>query len=698
MARRTGSAKLTAVALQLSCLWLLAVNLQHVSAQSSNNAQGALLYSMGKWLTSDDTDKLAALGWVNGGNPCSNWTGVTCDDKGYVSTITLPNQGLSGSLPPESSIWGGLTGLTTVDLSGNSLGGSVPSQLAAAGTQLTSMNLSGNGNICGTAAAPATVTVNTDGTKIGTDCSAVASPAPANASSLAAGNDSSSAAAPTATEGETPKPVLVSATSGSPAPPPVPISDAPVCSCALKGFGSDECASALKGVCSGSGAPAVCTAGPSNTLADPSTDEASAEQLGQYLVDACFPGQDKQTDICTCAQNLLGTDCAKARVSLCVNKDTLCLPFQNIIDVNGSSNADAVSKIAPVLNDKCPVSEPTVPGVKATMEFPALSMGQYITKQYTQSVANALSAVTGVPSGSISTLDVRPFVGSSSTQGRRRTLLQSSVNGVQATYFLQTDDPVNVSQKLSTAAESGVLSRQLGQYGISSPASSLKVGMYVPSASTGAAQPSSKGFPLWALAPIIIGALLLLGLLAFLWFWFCFRRTKRAKEYAPDEKYTDQALPVAKSYEYSPTPVAAYPPVVDTPTKSVSVARPPTPEGDLPVSRSVKMTPPDQAVQEQWSPNTPSAAPASLPPLKTTTAAAGAAAAGATAASAWQSNVRPASGQLPAGAATSSMSGTKNAAQAERAKFWAQFQETWQQVKALTVLDCMWCCCFGVHP
>lgn len=66
-------------------------------------------------------------------------------------------------------------------------------------------------------------------------------------------------------------------------------------------------------------------------------------------------------------QNLLGNDCAKARVNLCVSKDSLCLPFQNIIDVNGSTSADAVGKVATVLNDKCPVSEPTVPGVKVCL-------------------------------------------------------------------------------------------------------------------------------------------------------------------------------------------------------------------------------------------------------------------------------------------------------------------------------------------
>jgi hypothetical protein len=68
------------------------------------------------------------------------------------------------------------------------------------------------------------------------------------------------------------------------------------------------------------------------------------------------------------------------------------------------------------------------------MEFPDLSMGQYITRQYTQNVANALSSVTNVPSTSISALDVRPFTGSSGS-GRRR-LLQSSGNGVQVSMTL----------------------------------------------------------------------------------------------------------------------------------------------------------------------------------------------------------------------------------------------------------------------
>jgi hypothetical protein len=63
-------------------------------------------------------------------------------------------------------------------------------------------------------------------------------------------------------------------------------------------------------------------------------------------------------------QNLLGNDCAKARVNLCVTKDPSCLAFQNIIDVNGSSSAAAVGQVQPVLDQKCPVVEPSVPGVK----------------------------------------------------------------------------------------------------------------------------------------------------------------------------------------------------------------------------------------------------------------------------------------------------------------------------------------------
>ncbi|KAF6261693.1 hypothetical protein COO60DRAFT_1636533 [Scenedesmus sp. NREL 46B-D3] len=464
---------------------------------------------------------LNELGWTYGGNPCTGWSGVECNSEGYVSAINLANMGLQGSLPAESSLWGGLTGLTTLDLAGNALGGPVPIQVTAAGPQLASIP------------------------------------------------------------------------------------------------------------------PDVCTAG------DPSVNEPAAEQLGQYLAQACFPGQDMDTSICNCAQNLLGTDCAKARVNLCVNKDPNCLPFQNIIDVNGSSSAAAVGQVAPVLEQNCPIVDPSIPGVKATMEFPDLSMGQYITRQYTQNVANALSSVTNVPSTSISTLDVRPFTGSSSSGARRRALLQSSGNGVQATYFLATQDPAAVSTQLSQAANDGTLSTRLSQYGIQAQAGGLKVQSFLPPppGSNG----GSSGFPMWAIG-VIIGAVVLLGMGAFLVWCCCLRkrRGKQAKEYAPEKKGPVVVTELPKStYDYTPA----------------------SPGGYMPVTASA-------------------AGVAAM--------AAGKAGDTSTAASGWRSNVRPASGQLPAAAgSTSSMAATagKGSQQAERAKFWAQFQDTWQQVRQNQNID-----------
>lgn len=51
-----------------------------------------------------------------------------------------------------------------------------------------------------------------------------------------------------------------------------------------------------------------------------------------------------------------------------MSKDPLCLPFQNIIDASGSSNAGAVGKVTPYLDEKCPVSEPSVPGVRVSIK------------------------------------------------------------------------------------------------------------------------------------------------------------------------------------------------------------------------------------------------------------------------------------------------------------------------------------------
>jgi len=179
------------------------------------------------------------------------------------------------------------------------------------------------------------------------------------------------------------------------------------------------------------------------------------------------------------------------------------------------------------------------------MEFPDLSMGQYISKQYTQNVANALSSVTNVPTSSISTLDVRPFTGAARPAPPKRLLLQAAGNGVQATYFLGTEDPMGVSQRLSTAANDGTLSSRLAQYGITAQAGGLRVQNYLQPAA-----PASEGgssFPLWALAPIIVGSLLLIG--AGVLCFCCLRKKRRgqkAEAYAPTAAAGKQQAPVKK--------------------------------------------------------------------------------------------------------------------------------------------------------
>lgn len=85
--KRGMQASKRSAAWQLCCMCLLGLALQLTAAQDTNNAQGALLFSMGKYLANNDLDKLAALGWVNGGNPCSGtWTGVTCNPEGQTVT------------------------------------------------------------------------------------------------------------------------------------------------------------------------------------------------------------------------------------------------------------------------------------------------------------------------------------------------------------------------------------------------------------------------------------------------------------------------------------------------------------------------------------------------------------------------------------------------------------------------------------
>jgi Leucine-rich repeat (LRR) protein len=66
-------------------------------------------------------------GWKTNDHEC-NWYGMTCDSN-EVAEISLPSNRLSGTIPPEFAL-GGLGGKVAVlDLSENSIGGSLPSEL-----------------------------------------------------------------------------------------------------------------------------------------------------------------------------------------------------------------------------------------------------------------------------------------------------------------------------------------------------------------------------------------------------------------------------------------------------------------------------------------------------------------------------------------------------------------------------------------
>ncbi|XP_027904259.1 protein STRUBBELIG-RECEPTOR FAMILY 7-like [Vigna unguiculata] len=86
----------------------------------------------------------AQLGWpANGDDPCGQpWKGISCSGN-RVTEIKLSNLGLTGSLPYGLQV---LTSLSALDMSSNSLGGSIPYQLPP---YVQRLNLAHN-NITGT--------------------------------------------------------------------------------------------------------------------------------------------------------------------------------------------------------------------------------------------------------------------------------------------------------------------------------------------------------------------------------------------------------------------------------------------------------------------------------------------------------------------------------------------------------------------
>jgi hypothetical protein len=78
------------------------------------------------------TDPNGALSTWTGSDPCSGWSGVTCDASSLVSSIDLEYDSLSSTLPAG---FGYLNHLTYLNLRTNSFSGSLP----AAWSKLTAL-------------------------------------------------------------------------------------------------------------------------------------------------------------------------------------------------------------------------------------------------------------------------------------------------------------------------------------------------------------------------------------------------------------------------------------------------------------------------------------------------------------------------------------------------------------------------------
>jgi DNA-binding SARP family transcriptional activator len=82
-------------------------------------------------------------GWLSDSTPCS-WFGVTCD-RGQVAELNLPDNNLSGTIPPEISL---LTYLWVLELQYNQLSGSIPPELGSL-SNLRHLSLHGNSQLSG---------------------------------------------------------------------------------------------------------------------------------------------------------------------------------------------------------------------------------------------------------------------------------------------------------------------------------------------------------------------------------------------------------------------------------------------------------------------------------------------------------------------------------------------------------------------
>ena len=101
---------------------------EHTSSPTSlfgnNNTEAVALL---QWKASLDNQSQSLLSsWV-GISPCINWIGITCDNSGSVTNLTLESFGLRGTLYDLN--FSAFRNLFVLDLANNSLSGTIPQEI-----------------------------------------------------------------------------------------------------------------------------------------------------------------------------------------------------------------------------------------------------------------------------------------------------------------------------------------------------------------------------------------------------------------------------------------------------------------------------------------------------------------------------------------------------------------------------------------
>ncbi|KAG8073283.1 hypothetical protein GUJ93_ZPchr0006g41009 [Zizania palustris] len=123
--------------------FLVAVVVLHwvgAGVDAATAAERRILLEFKAAVTADPNGALAS--WTPGGDPCSDFAGVTCDPSSRaVQRLRVHGAGIAGVLTPSLAR---LPELESISLFGNSLSGGIPSSFSALGATLHKLNLSRN--------------------------------------------------------------------------------------------------------------------------------------------------------------------------------------------------------------------------------------------------------------------------------------------------------------------------------------------------------------------------------------------------------------------------------------------------------------------------------------------------------------------------------------------------------------------------